>query len=57
MDSEDVENKGVKNRSFAGCSTDGGRKEGRNGDTVSRTLVGDYRIRYYLSSEKLRTVD
>jgi hypothetical protein len=34
-----------------------GEKEGRNGDTVSRTLLGIYRIRYYLSSEKLRAVD
>jgi hypothetical protein len=34
-----------------------GQKEGRNGDTVSRTLLRDYRIRYYLSSEKLKTVN
>ena len=34
-----------------------GRRKGRNGDTVSRTLGIDYRIRYYLSSEKLKTVD
>jgi hypothetical protein len=31
---------------------DGERMEGRNGDTVSRTLLGGYRIRYHLSSEK-----
>jgi hypothetical protein len=29
-----------------------GEKEGRDGDTVSRTLSYIYRIRYYLSSEK-----
>jgi hypothetical protein len=31
-----------------------GRREGPEGDTFSRTLAGDYRIRYYLSSEKLK---
>jgi hypothetical protein len=34
-----------------------GKKGGRNGDTVSRTLLRDYRIRYYLSSEKLKAVN
>ena len=34
-----------------------GSRKGLNGDTVSRTLTRDYRIRYYLSSEKLKTVD
>jgi hypothetical protein len=33
-----------------------GMKEGRNGDTVSRTLSYIYRIRYCLSSNKLRAV-
>jgi hypothetical protein len=35
----------------------GGGKEEGNGDTVNKPWVGDYRIRYYLSSEKLKTVD
>ncbi len=34
-----------------------GRKKRGNGDTVSGTLVRDYRIRYYLSSEKLKAVN
>jgi len=34
-----------------------GGEKGRHGDTVSVTLSKDYRIRYYLSSEKLKTVD
>jgi hypothetical protein len=33
------------------------RKEGRNGATVRRTWIREYRIRYYLSSEKLKAVD
>jgi hypothetical protein len=35
----------------------GERKRGGAGDTVSQTLMGYYRIRYYLSSEKLTSVD
>ena len=31
--------------------------EERKGDTVSGTWAKDYRIRYYLSSEKLKAVD
>ena len=34
-----------------------GMKEGRNGDTVSRTLTKEYRISGYLSSDKLKAVD
>ena len=34
-----------------------GRKKRGNGDTVSGTLVRDYRIRYYLSSDKLNPVN
>src|SRR5229473_769275 len=34
-----------------------GEKEGPNGDTVSRSWSKEYRIRYYLSSEKLKAVD
>ncbi len=43
------ESKGCENT--PGC----GKKEGPNGDT-SANLVVDYRIRYYLSSEKLKAV-
>ena len=32
-------------------------KEGRNGDTVSRTLTRQYRMYLYLSNDKLRAVD
>jgi len=35
----------------------GGGKAGQSGNTVNKTLLEGYRIRYYLSSEKLRTVD
>ena len=34
-----------------------GRRKRPKGDTVSRILVVYYRIRYYLSSEKLKTVN
>jgi hypothetical protein len=34
-----------------------GRSKGRNGDIVSRTWIEYYRIRYYLSSEKVKAVD
>src|SRR5216683_3581239 len=34
-----------------------GGKEGPNGATVSRSWSKDYRMRYYLSSEKLKAVD
>jgi hypothetical protein len=44
-------------RGGCGNTPAGGKKEGRNGDTVSRTLVGDKRIRYYSSSEKLTAMN
>jgi hypothetical protein len=31
--------------------------EGRNGDTSAEPWARDYRISYYLASEKLRVVD
>jgi hypothetical protein len=41
-------------RDERGYTRDGGEKEGRNGDTVSRTLTKEYRICEYLSSDKLK---
>jgi hypothetical protein len=40
-----------------GDTRSGWGKEGGIADTVNRTLARDYRIRYYSSSEKLKTVN
>ena len=53
----DLGAQGLQEAKSCGYTLDCGEKEGRKMDTVSRTWIKYYRIRYYLSSEKLKTVN